>query len=89
MRRLRPPRGCRGKKKEKNYLIKGRGFDNGRWVELGQDLVKWRSAVLVFLKLRVLLPEKWLVRLIIGEWIMRMGGGWNCVRIVSAGVLWY
>jgi hypothetical protein len=29
-----------------------------------------------------------LVRWILGQWAVRMGGGWNWLRIVSSGMLW-
>jgi hypothetical protein len=60
-----------------------------RWIELAQDHVQWRVLVLAVLNLRVLLPESELVRWILGKWAVRMGGGWDWLRIVSNGGLWY
>jgi hypothetical protein len=34
------------------------GCEDGRWMELAQDRVQWRTAVLAVLNLRVLLPER-------------------------------
>lgn len=34
--------------------------DNGWWIEVTQDRVKWRAMTLVVLILRDLLPESWL-----------------------------
>jgi hypothetical protein len=33
------------------------GYEDGRWMELAQDLVQWRALVLAVLNLRVLLPD--------------------------------
>jgi hypothetical protein len=33
------------------------GCEDGRWMELAQDRVQWRSLVLAVLNIRVLLPE--------------------------------
>jgi hypothetical protein len=33
------------------------GCEEGRWMELAQDLVQWRALVLALLNLQVLLPE--------------------------------
>jgi hypothetical protein len=33
------------------------GCEDGRWMELAQDLVQWRALVLAVLNLRVLLQE--------------------------------
>ena len=40
------------------------------------------------LDLWVVLPEKWSVKWILGEWFVRIGGEWNWVRILSNGALW-
>jgi hypothetical protein len=33
------------------------GYEDGRWMELDQDRVRWRALVLAMLILQVLLPE--------------------------------
>jgi hypothetical protein len=35
--------------------------EDGRWMELAQDLVQWQALVLAVLNLRVLLPESQLI----------------------------
>jgi len=40
------------------------------------------------LDLWVVLPERWSVKWILKEWVVRMGDGWNWVRTLSNGALW-
>jgi hypothetical protein len=37
------------------------GCEDGRWMEVAQDRVKWQALVLAVLNLRVLLPESQLI----------------------------
>jgi hypothetical protein len=49
-----------------------------------------RDQVVRILNLRVLIPgNKLLARPILGKPAVRMGGGWNWLRIVFSGELWY
>jgi hypothetical protein len=38
------------------------GCEDGRWMELAEDRVQWRALVLAVLNLRVLLPEREIIR---------------------------
>ena len=67
----------------KMYLM---GCEDGRWVYLGQDIVKWRDVAC--LGIWVVLPERWSVRPILGEWVVRMGGGCTWIRILSSAAMW-
>jgi hypothetical protein len=37
--------------------LKEMGCEDGRWMELAQDRIQWRSLVLAVFNLRVLLPD--------------------------------
>jgi hypothetical protein len=43
------------------------GSENGRWMELAQDLVHWLALVLAVLNILVLLPESYFVIHIFSE----------------------
>jgi hypothetical protein len=63
------------------------GCEDGRYMELAQDRVQWEAFVLSVEPLGSAATV--LVIWILGRQVVRMGGGWNWLRIVSTGRLWY
>jgi hypothetical protein len=82
-------------------LVKHRGnftFNNGKWIGLAQYLAQWRELVLAALNISVSLREILLVKYSkrktgnikmdnIKKSVVRLGDGWNCLRIIYAGEL--
>jgi hypothetical protein len=60
------------------------------YMELAQDRVQWQAFLLAMLNLRVLLPESYLIsKKNLREIGSEDGSGWNWLRIVTNGRLWY
>ena len=77
--------GCATRQVVSKMDFRGMGCEDGRLVGLGQDLVKWWAVGC--LNLWVVLADRWSVRWILGEWVVRTGGWWNWFRILSNGGL--
>jgi hypothetical protein len=59
------------------------GCEDKRWMELAQNRVQWQALVLAVLNLWVLPQPVNSQEPIFGKSVVRMGGGWNWLRIMS------
>jgi hypothetical protein len=59
--------------------VKETRCEDGRWIELAQDRVQRLGFFISGVERRVSCSVRW----VLGKRVVRMGGGWNWLRIVS------
>jgi hypothetical protein len=61
------------------------GFENGRWIEMVQNIVSWRALVLATLDLLVLVPETWIIEMDLRE--INCGDG-RWIKLAQDRIQW-